>query len=83
MMRQLSAEELEQAKLDPATVFDCPQDVLVAEDLTKQQKLAILKRWEMDADALLRAGDEGMTEGAESGELVRSVRAAIEVIESE
>jgi hypothetical protein len=34
----------------------------------------------MDADALLRAGDEGMDEEAGAAELVRSVQAALEAL---
>ncbi|ODA68776.1 hypothetical protein A7A08_00610 [Methyloligella halotolerans] len=81
-MAKLSAAELEEAKLDPSTVFDRPQDVLSADGLSEADKRAILKRWEMDADALLRAGDEGMDEDAASGELVRAVRSALDKLDS-
>jgi hypothetical protein len=80
-MGKLSPEALEEAKLDPSAVFDRPRDVLAA-DLSDEEKLAILKRWEMDADALLRAGDEGMGEEASSAELVQAVREAIDTLES-
>ncbi|MFD0987534.1 hypothetical protein [Methyloligella solikamskensis] len=82
-MAKLSAAELDEAKLDPAAVFEQPKDVLAAEELSKEDKRAILQRWEMDADALLRAGDEGMSEDAASGALVQDVRTALDTIDSQ
>ncbi|MEG6509368.1 hypothetical protein V6C03_10335 [Methyloligella sp. 2.7D] len=80
-MTSVTKEELEQAKLDPASVFHKPADVLAA-DIAKDDKLAILKRWELDADALLRGGDEGMMEDPSSAELVRAVQAAMEELDA-
>ena len=47
--------DLDQAKLDPASVFGAPKDVLAAPGLSLEHKKAILIRWEADADALARA----------------------------
>ncbi len=80
-MGPLSPEQLDEAKLDPSSVFNRPQDVVEAEGLSREDKLAILKRWELDADALLRAGDEGMSEDPASGELVQAVREAIDALD--
>ena len=52
--------DLDQAKLDPASVFKAPEDVLVAPELSTEEKRSILVRWEADAEALLRATEEGM-----------------------
>lgn len=58
-MKILSADELDQAKLDPGSVFHGPEDVLHA-SLSPDDKKAILLRWEVDAEALMRATGEGM-----------------------
>ncbi len=59
-MKTINAAELDQAKLDPASVFAAPDDVLRALGLSIADRTAILSRWETDADALLRATGEGM-----------------------
>jgi hypothetical protein len=56
----LSAIDLDKAKLDPASVFRTPEDVLRTPGLSFEDKKAILARWEADAEALLRATEEGM-----------------------
>ncbi len=58
-MKTLSAAELDQAKLDPGSVFQRPEDVL-ATSLSTDDKKTILLRWEEDADDLMRATGEGM-----------------------
>ena len=52
--------DLDQAKLDPGSVFRAPDEVLSAEELSAEDKRAILVRWEADTEALLRATEEGM-----------------------
>jgi hypothetical protein len=54
------AAELEKALLDPSAVFDEPEEVLRREDLTREQKTLILRRWEYEARELEIAADEGM-----------------------
>ena len=58
-MKTLSAADIEQAKLDPASVFRHPEEVLRAA-LSREDKLSILRRWAEDTDALMRATGEGM-----------------------
>ncbi len=82
-MSSVTRIDIEQAKLDPGAIFARPDDVLTAPGLSKGDKLTILKRWETDAEALLRAGDEGMAETAANGELVRAVQAALETLETD
>jgi hypothetical protein len=76
--------DLDQAKLDPASVFRAPKDVLAAPGLSLEDKKAILIRWEADADALLRATEEGMppADNRNPGELLRAVHEAIETLQS-
>ncbi|HXG79442.1 MAG TPA: hypothetical protein VNJ31_08915 [Methyloceanibacter sp.] len=78
------AIDLDKAKLDPGSVFRAPEDVLAAKDLSADDKKAILLRWEADAEALLRATEEGMppAEGRRSpAELLRAVHEAMQRLE--
>lgn len=52
--------ELAKAKLDPTSVFDAPKDVLECTELSKQEKISILRRWEYDARELMVAEEENM-----------------------
>jgi hypothetical protein len=74
------AIELDKAKLDPASVFHTPNDVLRAAGLSIEDKKAILIRWEEDAEALLRATEEGMPpeDNRNPAELLRAVHLALE-----
>src|SRR5262245_43517605 len=46
---------LDRAKLNPARIFKSPMDVVETDDIDLAAKLAILKAWEADERALLRA----------------------------
>jgi hypothetical protein len=71
--------DLDKAKLDPASVFHAPRDVLTASGLSVEDKKAILIRWEADAKALLRATEEGMpADNRNTAELLLAVHLAIE-----
>ena len=50
--------DLGMAMLDPTTVFTDPQDVVANEELTRDQKIEILRRWEYDARELEVAEEE-------------------------
>jgi hypothetical protein len=54
---------VDRAKLSPARIFKSPMDVVEANDIEPAEKLVILKAWEADERALLRAEDEGMGGG--------------------
>jgi hypothetical protein len=54
---------IDRAKLSSARTFKCPMDVVEANDIEPAEKLIILKAWEADERALLRAEDEGMGGG--------------------
>ena len=72
--------DLNKANLDPASVFHTPKDVLRAAGLSIEDKKAILLRWEEDAEALLRATEEGMPpeDNRNPAELLRAVHLALE-----
>jgi hypothetical protein len=57
------AGDLERALLDPTAVFRAPEQVLERDDLSNEQKAAILRRWAYDARELEVAEDEGMRDG--------------------
>lgn len=76
--------DLDKAKLDPASVFREPEDVLGAPGLSPEDKRAILVRWEADAEALIRATEEGMPPSDSRrppAELLRAVHEALESLE--
>ena len=75
--------DLDKAKLDPASVFRAPEDVLGAPGLSPEEKKSILVRWEADVEALLRATEEGMppSENRSPAELLRAVHEAMQSLE--
>jgi hypothetical protein len=75
--------DLEQAKLDPGSVFRAPEEVLAAPGLSPADKKSILVRWEADVEALLRATEEGMppSDTRSPAELLRAVQEAIQSLE--
>jgi hypothetical protein len=75
----------DRADLDPASVFASPGEVVAAQGLNHEDKKSILIKWEADADALLRATDEGMepTPGNRSpAETLRAIHAALQQLKS-
>ena len=52
--------DLEKAKLNPAAVFKTPQEIVSSQELAREQKLEILRRWEQDAMSMEVAEEEGM-----------------------
>jgi hypothetical protein len=59
----LTKQELSEAIVSPVSVFDFPLEVVACPGLSRDQKIEILKRWELDARALQRATDENMSGG--------------------
>jgi hypothetical protein len=54
---------IDMVKLNPSRTFKAPMQVVEANDIGPAEKLIILKSWEADERALLRAADEGMVGG--------------------
>ena len=48
-MGKLSGIELKRARLVPSSAFTSPDEVLGSLELSRAQKLAILRRWEFDS----------------------------------
>ena len=54
--------DLKKALLDPTMVYQEPSEVVADQELTRDQKIEILRRWEYDAQELEVAEEEaGMT----------------------
>ena len=52
--------DVEKALLDPGLVFKTPQELLANDELSREQKIEILRRWEYDARQLQVADEESM-----------------------
>lgn len=58
--------DLQQAMDDPASYFAAPADVVQSGELSRAQKIQILRRWEYDARLLEVAQEENMRGGTTS-----------------
>jgi hypothetical protein len=69
----------EKALPDPASVFTSPEQVLTSSELSREQKIEILHRWEYDARQLEVAEDENMLSDSDQpdilDEILRCLRA--------
>ncbi|MEE8608524.1 MAG: hypothetical protein V3S55_13035, partial [Nitrospiraceae bacterium] len=50
--------DVKKAMLDPTMVFEDPMDIVANDELTRDQKIEILRRWEYDARQLEIAEEE-------------------------
>ena len=69
--RKPTTVNLEQALLDPGSVFDTPEALLLDGSLSRQQKTEILRRWAYDASESSVAVEEGMPD--DGSDLLRRV----------
>jgi len=58
--------DLEQAYLDPGSVFTSPEELCESARLSRQAKIDLLQRWAEDARELEVAESEGMAGGEDS-----------------
>ena len=56
--RRVSMIDVSQAMLDPTMVFKEPNEVVASNEITRGQKIEILRRWEYDAHQLEVAEEE-------------------------
>jgi hypothetical protein len=70
---------VEAAKTNPSEFFHSPHEVLVHPQLSRKNKIDILRQWEVDARLMSVAEEESMTKGekGESGHLGAVVSALI------
>ena len=52
--------DVEKALVDPGLVFKTPEEVVANDELSREQKIRILHRWEFDVRELQVAAEEGM-----------------------
>lgn len=57
--------DIDRAMVSPASVFTTPAEVCNSSELTPEQKIEILRRWEYDARELQVATEESMTGDAD------------------
>lgn len=74
--------DLDQALLDPASVFASPEAVLSHPDLEPSTRIAILKRWQLDAESLSVAEGEGMTGESSAAGMIQRVHRALDSLEA-
>ena len=72
-------KDYEEMLTDVSAHFRTPADLLAAEGLTREQKIALLKQWDYDLQLLLTATEENMTGTGvhATAEKVRAVHAAM------
>lgn len=73
-----SPTEIDKAFFNPAAVFATPEEVLGRDDLSPEQKVEILRRWQYDASEEAVALEEGMP-GGEPALLRRIMLALVEL----
>lgn len=47
---------------DPSRKFSSPMAVLEADEFSREEKIEVLRSWELDAKRLLESADENMTD---------------------
>lgn len=84
-MSEIMRIEPEKARQDPEAVFDRPADIENEVGLTRGQKIATLRRWEMDVTRRLESTDEGMPangESADDADLLKEIKMVIDAIQT-
>ena len=67
------------ALIDPSSVFKNPKDIFDSTQLTHQQKIELLQRWDVDALEIETAQTEGMIDGERSH--LREIHLLLEKLE--
>jgi hypothetical protein len=71
--------DLEKAKLNPAAVFNSPQEVVSNRELSREQKIQILQQWEQDARLMEVAEEENMP--GPQPKLLQPIRKALHALD--
>jgi hypothetical protein len=69
--------DLARARLSPGSVFDSPEQVVDHSALDHDQKVEILRQWELDALEDQVAEGEGMVGGGERPDFLRRIKLAL------
>lgn len=84
-MSEIMRIEPEKARQDPEAVFDRLADIESEVGLTRGQKIATLRRWEVDVTRRLESTDEGMSpndENADDADLLKEIKMVIDAIQT-
>ena len=84
-MSEIMRIEPEKARQDPEAVFDRPADIEGEVGLTRGQKIATLKRWQVDVTRRLESTDEGMPpndENTDDADLLKEIKMVIDAIQT-
>lgn len=71
----MQPDQIEKAMLDPAAVFDTPEEIVRDADITRAQKIELLRRWENQVADEAVALEEGMP--GEESDLPRRILVAL------
>lgn len=85
-MGEISTVNPGQARNDPASEFDHPQDIVESKGLTRGQKLEALKRWLFDVERRIASDAEGMGPPRQSAgdlALIEEIKAAQRTLSGE
>ncbi len=72
--------DIEKAMLDPTAVFRTPEEVLVREDMSREQKIEVLRRWAYDARQLQVAEEENM--GGQQPDILDEILGALHALDA-
>lgn len=67
----------ERAIHDPKGIFKEPKHVVADKDLSKEEKIKILRQWEYDAREQLVAEEENMPDGPNETFMLRRIKEAL------
>ena len=70
---------VEKAIKNPSSLFDDPLDIVESDELTKEEKIKILKSWRYDAKQMSVATEENM--GGINSELFSKILGALKLLE--
>lgn len=66
----LAMINIEQAKLDPSSVFQRPHDVVDEDTLSRADKIDILRRWAYDEREISVAEEENMQSNSDQHQII-------------
>jgi hypothetical protein len=72
------------ALTDPASTFTSPKNVLLNHELSKEQKIEVLRRWDYDMRDIEVAEEENMQgrENADNAEMHEQILAALHILKA-
>ena len=72
--------DIEKAMFDPTAVFRAPEEVLLREDMSREQKIEVLRRWAYDARQLQVADAENM--GGQQPDILDEILRALHALDA-